>query len=105
MNVVAKYYTVEQDWNSYNNSNGMHHTRPEKCFNLLMIVKTKSDVNNVWVSFIEGLHQHSAILFCLMCSSFNYADNEIRQGSLKMRDFKNANIPNFKMIKREPVDY
>jgi hypothetical protein len=30
MNVVAKYYKVEQDWNDYKNSIGMHHTRPEK---------------------------------------------------------------------------
>ena len=28
----------------------------------------------------------------------------IKQGSLKMKDFKNANIPHFKVIKREPVD-
>jgi hypothetical protein len=49
MNVVAKYYKVEQDWKDYQNSIGMHHTMPEKYFNLLMIVKTKSDVDNVWV--------------------------------------------------------
>jgi hypothetical protein len=105
MNRVAKYYRVEQDWNDNKNSNGMHHTRPEKYFILLMIVKTKSDVNNIWVSFIEGLHQHSGILFCLLCSSFDYVDNEIKQGTVKMRDFKNANIPHFKAIKREPVDH
>jgi hypothetical protein len=55
--------------------------------NLLMIVKTKSDVDNVWVSFIEGLHQHSGVLFCLTCSSFDYVNNEIKQGSLKMKNF------------------
>jgi hypothetical protein len=49
MNVVAKYHKAEQDWNDYQNSIGMHHTRPEKYFNLLMIVKTKSDIDNVWV--------------------------------------------------------
>ncbi len=54
--MVAKYYKVEQDWNDYKNSNGMHHTIPEKYFYLLMIVKTKSNIDNVWVSFIEGLH-------------------------------------------------
>ncbi len=56
MNLVAKYYKVEQDWNDYKNSNGMDDTRSGKYFNLLMIVKTKSDADNVWVSFIEGLH-------------------------------------------------
>ena len=105
MNDVAKYYKVEQDWNVYGNSIGMHHTRPEKYFTLLMIVKTKSDIDNVWVSFIEGLHQHSGILFCLMCSSVDYVDSEIKQDSLKMKDFKNANIPHFNTIRREPVDH
>jgi hypothetical protein len=45
------------------------------------------------------------MLFCLMCSSFDYVDNEIKLGSLKMKDFKNANIPHFKAIRREPVNY
>ena len=77
MNDVAKYYKVEQDWTNYKKNNGMHHTRPEKYGDLLMIVKTKSDISNVWISFIEGLHQHSGILFCLMCSSFDYVDSKI----------------------------
>ncbi len=34
MNVVAKYCKGEQDWNEYENSNWMHHTRPEKYFNM-----------------------------------------------------------------------
>jgi hypothetical protein len=105
MNMVAKHYKVKQDWNNYENSIKIHHTRPEKYFNLLMIVKTKRDINNVCVSFIEGLLRHSAILFCLMCSSFGYVDNEVKQGSLKMRDFKNAKIPHFKAANREPVDH
>jgi hypothetical protein len=99
MNVVAKYYKVEQDWNDYENSNRMDHTRPEKYFNLLMIVKAKSDVNNVWVTFIEGSHQHSGILFCLICSSFDYAENEIKQGSLKMRDLKKCKHPSLQSNK------
>ncbi len=40
-----------------------------------------------------------------MCSSFEYFDNEIQQGWLKMRDFKNANIPHFKVVARMPVDH
>ena len=42
MNAVAKYYQVEQDWNDYKNRIGIQHTRQEKYFNLLLIVKTKS---------------------------------------------------------------
>jgi hypothetical protein len=40
-----------------------------------------------------------------MCSLFDYVNNEIKQGSLKMKDFEYANIPHFKAIKREPVDH
>jgi hypothetical protein len=40
-----------------------------------------------------------------MFSSFDFIDNKIIQGSLKMRDFNNANIPHFKAIKIEPVDH
>jgi hypothetical protein len=39
-----------------------------------------------------------------MCSSFDYIDNETKQGLPKMRYFKNANISHFK-AKREPVDH
>ncbi len=41
MNAVAKYYQVKQQWNDYKNSIGIQHTRQEKYFNLLLIVKTK----------------------------------------------------------------
>ncbi len=64
-----------------------------------MIVKTKSDANYVLVSFIKGLHQHTAILFCLTCSYFDYIDNKIQQASLTMKQSKIANIPHFKKNK------
>jgi hypothetical protein len=40
-----------------------------------------------------------------MCSSFDNVDNKIKQGSLKMRDFKNAKIPHLKAVKRESVEH
>ncbi len=54
----------------------------------LVLVKTMSKKDSVWISFIEGLHQHAAIVMCLTCSDFNLKDNYINQGSLKNKAFK-----------------
>jgi hypothetical protein len=43
---------------------------------------------DVWISFVEGLHQHAAIVMCLMCSGFDLVGNYIKQGFLKKRDLK-----------------
>ncbi len=40
-----------------------------------------------------------------MCSSYGYIGNELKQGSLKMRDFKNANMPHFKAVSKKPIDH
>ncbi len=40
-----------------------------------------------------------------MCSSFDLVGNDIQQGSLKMRDVKNANIAHFKAVSKKPVDH
>jgi hypothetical protein len=83
----------------------MQKTRAEKYFQLLMNVKTMSAFDNVWVSFIDGLHCHTAILFCLTCSYFDYIDNEIKLATLTMKCLKNAEIPYFKKIVRKPTDH
>lgn len=54
-----------------------------------MIVKTESTAaDSVWVSFIEGYHRHTPILFCMTCSYFKFANNEITGGNLTMKHFK-----------------
>ncbi len=49
MNAVAKYYQVEQHWNNYTNTSSIRIqcTRPEKKINLLLIFKTKSEVDSI----------------------------------------------------------
>jgi hypothetical protein len=51
-------------------------------FKLLLLVKTKSKNDKVWISFIEGLHRHAASLACLLCMKFDYSNNIIIPGSL-----------------------
>ncbi len=83
----------------------MQKTRAEKYFQLLMIFKTMSAFDNVWVSFINGLHHHTALLFCLTCSYFNYIDNDIKLATLTMKHLKNTEIPYIKKMDRKPIHH
>jgi hypothetical protein len=105
MDVVAQYYKIEKHWEEFKRSKGMQKTRAEKYFKLLMIVKTMSVFDNVWVSFIKGLHCHIAILFCLECSYFVYIDNEIKPVTLTMKHLENSEIPYFKKNDRKLIDH
>jgi hypothetical protein len=49
-------------------------------------MKTKSNNDNVWTSFIENLHKHTAILASLLCIKFEYSNNKIIPGSLEFTD-------------------
>jgi hypothetical protein len=59
----AEYYQVQDLWKDI--------AKPdcdfERYLNLLLLVKTKSQVDNLWVSFIEGLHPHATMITCLLC--------------------------------------
>jgi hypothetical protein len=59
-------------------------------------VKTKSKNDKVWISFIEGLHRHAAILASLLCMKFDYSNNIIIPGSLQLDGFEKAQIPHYK---------
>jgi hypothetical protein len=92
---VAKHYVVDMQWNTYlnyHNKNGC----AENYYQLLLIIKTMSKQDNVWISFIEGLHQHAAIVKCLMCSVFDLKNNFIKKGSLKRKDFRVAGVQHCK---------
>ncbi len=65
-------------------------------FKLLLLVKIKSKNDKVWISFIEGLHKHAAILASLLCMKFDYSNNIIIPGSLQIDNFKKAQIPHYK---------
>jgi hypothetical protein len=57
----------------------------------------------VWISFIEGLHRHAAIVMSLTCSRFNLEDNNIDHDSLKKNDFKLAGVPHYKNPQMSPI--
>jgi hypothetical protein len=89
---IAEYYQVQNLWKDI--------AEPgcdfERYLNLLLLVKTKSQVDNLLVSFVEGLHWHAAMITCLLCTKFEYSSNKIQPGFLDIQDVKNARVPHFK---------
>ncbi len=65
-------------------------------FKLLLLVKTKSKNEKVWISVIEGLHMHAAIFASLLCMKFDYSDNIIIPGSPQLDVIEKAQIPHYK---------
>ena len=61
-NAISQHYGVLDEWTASKHE-GDHVDTYHK---LLLLVKTKSKTNNVWISFIEGLHRHAAILASLL---------------------------------------
>ncbi len=65
-------------------------------------MKTKSTKDTLWISFIEGLYRHAAMVMSLLCSSFDLENNFINPCSLSMKDFKRANIQHFQSNEHTP---
>ncbi len=90
--MIAESYQVQDMWKDI--------AKPdcdfERYLNLLLLVRTKSQVDNLWVSFNEGLHWHAAMITCLLCTKFDYSSNKIQPGFLDIQDFINARVPHFK---------
>jgi hypothetical protein len=74
MQLVARHYGVEEEWKSYLNVSSQDN-RDKDYYKLLHIIKTLSKQDNLWISFVEGLHRHAAIVMCLTCSTFDLEDN------------------------------
>ncbi len=90
---IAEYYQVQDLWKDFAEPDCDF----ERYLNLLLLVKTKSQVDNLWVSFVDGLHWHASMITCLLCTKFDYSSNKIQLGSLDIQDFKNARVPHFKV--------
>jgi hypothetical protein len=70
----------------------------------LQNIKTMSNEDYVWISFVEGLHHHAAIVMCLTCLVFDLKDNNIENCSLARKDFKLAGVPHYKKPEMSPMD-
>jgi hypothetical protein len=92
MQYVARHYGVETQLKSYLDGSSQDN-RAKDYYKLLHIIKTLSNQDFVWISFIEGLRRHAAIIMCLTCSRFDLEDNNIDHNSLKR---KLAGVPHYK---------
>jgi hypothetical protein len=102
MRNVARHYDVEKQSKSYLNSSRQDN-RAKDYYKLLHIGKTLSNCDLVWISFVEGLHQHAAIIMCLTCSKFDLEDNNINHNLLKKKDFNLAGVPHYKTPQMSPI--
>ncbi len=91
-NAIAKHYGVLDKWTASNHEGDHVGTY----YKLLLLMKTKSKNDNVWISFIEGLHMHAAILASFLCMKFDYSKNKIILGSLQLDKFEIAQILHYK---------
>jgi hypothetical protein len=103
MQYVAKHYGVEAQWKSYLDG-CRQNNRAKDYYRLLQIVKTLSNEDYVWISFVEGLHQHAVIVMYLTCLVFDLEDNNIENGLLIRKDFKLAGVPHYKKPETSPMD-
>jgi hypothetical protein len=93
MQYVASHYGVEAQQKSYLDGSSQDN-RAKDYYKILHIIKTFSNQDFVWISFVEGLHRHAAIIMCLTCSRFGLEDFNINHDSLKKKDFKLAGVCN-----------
>jgi hypothetical protein len=103
MRNVARHYDVEKQWKSYLNSS-REDNRAKDYYKLLYIIKTLSNCDLVWISFVEGLHRHAEIIMCLTCSRFDLEDNNIDHNLLKKKDFELAGVPHYKTPQMSPIE-
>jgi hypothetical protein len=90
--MIAEYYQVQDLWKDMATPDCDF----ERYLNLLLLVKTKSQVDYLWVSFVEGLHWHAAMITCLLCTKIDCFSNKIQPGSPDIQHFENARVPHFK---------
>jgi hypothetical protein len=66
------------------------------------MVKSEREKDNVWMTFYERLHQHSALMLSLLSSTFNIKENVFKNKSLSSQYFKEQQLANFKDEDSQP---
>jgi hypothetical protein len=95
---VVHYFDIADEWAKVKQQ-GKENGKISDCAStyhyLLLTVKCQSNKDYIWMSFYEGLHQHSALLLSLTSSAFNLTKNEIMFQSLTTDYFKKQQLENF----------
>jgi hypothetical protein len=72
---------------------------------LLLMVKTRSKQDNVWISFYEGLHRHASLLITLLSAVFDTTTNILKFKTLSVDYFKQHQLLNFKSVDETPHEH
>ena len=102
---VVHYFDIADEWakvKKKGTKNGHISDSASTYFYLLMTVKYQSNTDNIWMSFYEGLHRHTALLLSLTSSAFNLTKNEIKFRSLTSEFFCQQQIEHFKFDSKKP---
>jgi hypothetical protein len=96
---IAEYYNVATNWEELKKQGEEKGTIADAAsayYYLLITVKCESKKDNIWMTFYEGLHQHSALILSLLSSTFNIKENVFKKKSLNSQYFKEQQLVNFK---------
>ena len=102
---VVHYFDIADEWakvKEKGTKKGHISDSASTYFYLLMTVKYQSNTDNIWMSFYEGLHRHTALLLSLTSSAFNLTKNEIKFKSLTSEFFCKQQIENYKYDSKKP---
>ena len=102
---VVKYFDIADEWANVKEKRtrkGHITDSASTYYYLLMTVKYRSTTDNIWMSFYEGLHRHTALVLSLTSSAFNITKNEIKYNSLTSEFFSQHQIENFKHDTKKP---
>jgi hypothetical protein len=102
---IVKYFGLTDEWATIKvkaQQKGHISDSASSYFFLLLTVKYRSKKDNIWMSFYEGLHRHTALLLSLTSSAFNLTKNEIKFKSLTSVVFRQQKIENFKNDSKAP---
>jgi hypothetical protein len=102
---IVKYFGLTDEWATIKvkaQQKGHISDSASSYFFLLLTVKYQSKKDNIWMSFYEGLHRHTALLLSLTSSAFNLTKNEIKFKSLTSEFFRQQKIENFKNDSKAP---
>ena len=70
---IAAYYGID-NWvqlQEKGEHTGLIKDNADSYFYLLKSVKARSNKDNIWISFYEGLHRHAALMITLLSAVFN----------------------------------
>jgi hypothetical protein len=96
---IAEYYEVAKDWKALKKQGKEKGTIEDAASAydyLLKTVKCESKKDDIWMTFYEGLHQHSALILSLLSSTFNIKEHMFKNKSLNSQYFKEQQLVNFK---------